>query len=63
MRRNHSTHTNKLLRRIGQTWGDWENRQWSAKEPSAPKGMIDAWCNDRFAVQLFDIRGRQWLLQ
>lgn len=54
-------HTNRILRRIGQRWGEWENRRWVADHPRAVEGLIDAWCNDRFAVQLFDTNGRQWL--
>lgn len=60
-RNNHGAHTNRLLKKIGKTWGEWENRKWAADHPMAPKGMIDAWCNDRFAVQHFAFGGQEWL--
>lgn len=58
---NHGAHTNRLLRRIGQTWGEWEHRPWVATHERAPKGLVDAWCNDRFAVQHYSFGGTQWL--
>jgi len=61
MTRHRGTHTNKLLRKLGQKWGEWENRQWVADHPLAPTGLIDAWCNDRFAVQHFAFGGQEWL--
>lgn len=54
-------YSNKLLRKLGQKWGEWENRRLLLKLPSAPPDLIDAWCNDHFAVQLFELDGLQWL--
>ncbi len=54
-------HTSKLLRKLGQRWGEWENRRYLVDHPRAVEGLTDAWCNDRFAVQLFEAKGFQWL--
>jgi hypothetical protein len=57
----HSRHTNNFLRKLGKKWGEWENRKHACDDPRAVRGLVDAWCNDRFAVQLFCVKGFEWL--
>ncbi len=56
-----SPYSQKLLRRIGETWGEWEDKSDTVDHPLAPPNLIMAWCNNRFAVQKFYRDGFTWL--
>ena len=56
-----SAYSQKLLRRLGKSWGPWEDKSDTIDHPLAPPDLIMAWCNQRFAVQQFHRNGLTWL--
>ncbi len=42
----------KLLRRMAQKWGEWEERSHLASHPHAPEGCVQCWVNNKYSVQL-----------
>ncbi len=55
-----SSFMERRLRKIGKKWGEWENRKYTVAMDKTGD-LIDAWCNDRFAVQLFENGEFLWL--